>query len=445
MPEKRKLRKLHQLSKDKLVSVLSLGLVLISLFTLLGLTRKSQNIARRASTGVPHAVNWDTSTVKLTADDFFILANGKKFVGAQTYTRVTSDPGDNWYTTLEVEWEEGGLPMRLYMYFHSDGIKWWVDEVRTYDGNNPGNWIYYTNFSPYFEGTLGEPVTGAVSLISDEGDDSIYFKNLYLLPFKDQVPNVPDYKLQPLPGNDVQMKISDVSSVYQVVAKLLDKNGNLVTNQSRFKYEWSVDDNTIVSVTPILYCFGGILNPCPEDKGQLRSISPGDTTVHVKVTDTATGETIGETSWNVNVTYVIIAGTPNAPTNANFTTTVDSQGNARLFLNWEDNSLDENGFMYTYVIDDNHAGNVIRSTGNLTQGLITILPCGADKQYHVSAQVFALNENGTSLPAFAEEVVHPENCVPEPEKPLLPGDINLDGKVDVLDYVILFENFGRRA
>ena len=52
--------------------------------------------------------------------------------------------------------ERGGVEMRLNIYFASDGHDWWANEIRTYNGKSPGDWIEYTG--TFFRTPLGTRV-----------------------------------------------------------------------------------------------------------------------------------------------------------------------------------------------------------------------------------------------------------------------------------------------
>jgi hypothetical protein len=95
------------------------------------------------------SVNWATSYALFQADGFYITANGKTYYGNSPDVQVHSDAGSPTYTTLEVTWHENGDEMRMYIYFHSDGYTWWTDEIRTYNGQNPGDWIYYMDHNTF--------------------------------------------------------------------------------------------------------------------------------------------------------------------------------------------------------------------------------------------------------------------------------------------------------
>ncbi len=118
------------------------------------------------------------------------MAKGKKY-----YPKITvpltahSDPGDATYTTLELTWPDGNnnaTEMRLFMYFKSDGDNWWVNEMRTYDGTIPGDWIYYRN--NYFSTPRGSMFTNSGEQIItqtnvDPSQATIFFKNFKLQAF----------------------------------------------------------------------------------------------------------------------------------------------------------------------------------------------------------------------------------------------------------------------
>ena len=157
-------------------------------------------------------IKWATETVKLEAESFYIMANGKKYYGIHdpgTLMDVRSDPGSNIYTTLEATWKERGSEMKLYMYFNLDPIAkhWWASELRTYDGFKPqGEWIYYQG--PHFTANQGSAYTSnAIELKSTSSErgveGTIYFKKLKLLPFVPKPTLTATPSLSPTPPCEV--------------------------------------------------------------------------------------------------------------------------------------------------------------------------------------------------------------------------------------------------
>lgn len=187
---------LTNVQKVVLVSFISLTVILpiITLATLTG-----PRLASRAETPVTppvtppttptpmpgeNQISWITNTVSLRADDFRLTASGGEYLDNTPDVTVHSDPGNLQYTTLEVTWTERNVEMRLYMYFHANQNQWWASEIRTYNGNASGDWIYYTG--PFFTTPLGQSFSGNIVLNSDPDQTikgTIRFDKLYLQAF----------------------------------------------------------------------------------------------------------------------------------------------------------------------------------------------------------------------------------------------------------------------
>lgn len=140
-----------------------------------------------SNTGKP--VAWNTDRVKLSADNFYMVVNGKKYYAQDSAISVHSDPGTPNYTTLELIWNEMNTPMRLFMYFKADTTKWWMNEIRTYNGQTPGDWIIMAPGN-YFETSLGEVNTAAQADITNATPSQViakvHFGNLKLQAFLNQ-------------------------------------------------------------------------------------------------------------------------------------------------------------------------------------------------------------------------------------------------------------------
>jgi hypothetical protein len=132
-------------------------------------------------------VSWKTGVVSLEADNFYLIADRQTFYGDVETTEIHSDPGDADSCTLEIEWQENGVEMRLYLYFESDGVDWWSDEFRTYNGREDGDWIYYTG--EFFKSRLGTAFMGDFERESNPNNDysgKVHFDNLKLQAFLTQ-------------------------------------------------------------------------------------------------------------------------------------------------------------------------------------------------------------------------------------------------------------------
>ncbi len=108
----------------------------------------------------PKAFHVETPQVLLEADSVTVEAAGGTFRPNSADVEVNSDPGWDHYTTLELIWHERGVEMRINLYFASDGTDWWVTEIRTYDGRDPGDWI--TRTGQFFRTHLGARYEGDV-------------------------------------------------------------------------------------------------------------------------------------------------------------------------------------------------------------------------------------------------------------------------------------------
>jgi hypothetical protein len=132
---------------------------------------------------ISNPVSWETDRVSLEAENFFLVAEGDTFYADVSNIGVDSDLGDSEYCSLELTWQENGVEMRLFMYFSADGTDWWSDEMRTYNGEVDGDWIYY--YGEFFKSNLGTAFTDNVEFEDDTDTLSgiIHFDGLTLQAF----------------------------------------------------------------------------------------------------------------------------------------------------------------------------------------------------------------------------------------------------------------------
>ncbi len=239
--------------------LLSLGIV-VALFVALplfvwGILTQRLDIREKAQsvpapTPVNNAVNWNTQYVALSATNFYINIDGNNLFTGNSELIVTSDPGDDNYTSLEATWQENGTEMRLFMYFNLDSFNnWRVTEVRTYDGENPGEWLYYDGF----EGnSKGNPLSANnFNLISSDNRGFIHFENLSLQPFLplDLPVSVYGFILEPKPIYNIYMtSTQNTNSGYGVNVVLRNEDYSIVTDQSNISYQWLSSDSDIATV-----------------------------------------------------------------------------------------------------------------------------------------------------------------------------------------------------
>lgn len=95
-----------------------------------------------AAPPVGRAVHWSTDVVDLEADDLWLQVGGQVVVPPDDReVRISSDPGDPGYWTLEVSWVADRVEQRINLYFSADDMEWRIDEARIYDGRIPGDWL----------------------------------------------------------------------------------------------------------------------------------------------------------------------------------------------------------------------------------------------------------------------------------------------------------------
>ena len=133
------------------------------------------NASADGATEQNNPIAWQTNRASLMVDDFYITANGARYLG--NGAQLSSDPGDPTYATFESKWMENGREMRLYIYFQADSTHWWANEIDTYDGQLQGDWVTYKG--RFFESPLGQPFNGNLDLAS--GNNAIHLSNLKLL------------------------------------------------------------------------------------------------------------------------------------------------------------------------------------------------------------------------------------------------------------------------
>ena len=139
---------------------------------LVAVTRRGDNNTPASGSGsAPFA--WTTSRVVFTANTFTIDVGGKQFSPTGVKVDAYSDPGNATYATLELQWEQYGVPMWVNMYFTADASNWWVTEIRTYNGlpADTADWVTVTG--EQFRTPLGDTYAGDVDVTANENEAGI--------------------------------------------------------------------------------------------------------------------------------------------------------------------------------------------------------------------------------------------------------------------------------
>jgi hypothetical protein len=194
-------------------------------------------------------VRAETRQVSLTADLLTIEAGGEVFNGAGADMSVRSDAGDAHRQTLELEWVEEGVEMRMNMYFVADGKDWWVNEIRTYDGAVPSDWIHYKG--EFFRTALGRAFHGDVDLTATDGQAGhLHLSNMTLAAFRPPTECGDETSAKyvvvpyadPVDGNSTSVDLFDATTCEHV-------------DPRPFTAEWQSGDASIAEVNG--YDFGG--------------------------------------------------------------------------------------------------------------------------------------------------------------------------------------------
>jgi hypothetical protein len=249
-----------------------------------------------APTPTAPAINWNTSTVSLQADQVGIVAAGQDFAPPTSAHQIDvhSDPGDlppAGYTTLELTWEQHGVEMRINIYFESDAHRWWANEIRIYNGKATGaDWVTFDG--RWFDAPLGQPYTGDLHLAKDGASLDIggLLLKAFVEPSACQQHQTPDALQALYPTIEMGLPPSG----YGAAVRLFDGSCTPITDLSGVAIAWTAEDPSIVAVATD----AGM----PVTTAGLTGRRAGSTVVHVVARDKATGALLATTSMQVTIT-----------------------------------------------------------------------------------------------------------------------------------------------
>lgn len=260
----------------------------------------------------------ETRQVLLTADAVTIRAGDKTFVTAAP-VEVRGDPGEpKSYTTLELTWREHSVEMRLFIYFSSDGNEWWSDEIRTSDGDDPGEWITYKG--DFFRRPLGQAFTGDFTVATPgPAVGSLNLSNLHLEAFRTPAACTAGSGPFVLDPGTSPITMEGYLSGYATAVHLLSTPGcTLVPDEDHYTYEWTSSDPGVVTVERFVH-------PELTRRADLKPGAKGTAIVHVKASDPKTGDVLAETDIEVIVGDVTSVPAPTTlPAPAHPATTITS-------------------------------------------------------------------------------------------------------------------------
>ena len=234
-----------------------------------------------------------TPQVVLDAASVEVDAGGRSFVPPPSVA-INSDPGTmNEYTTLELEWDAQGVPMRIYMYFASDGTDWWATEIRTYDGSLGGEWIEMPG--KYFTSPLGTPYQGDVDV------QSLHIHGLKLEAFRR--PEACTNTGKPLALVADYAKVEDVAGgAFGASVTLVDTATCTPVSIDQVKVSTSTDNPDIATISSDSQVTG---LPVGMIRIGLNLPKAGTTIIHVVARDKTTNEVIDQ----VDIPVIVQAAT----------------------------------------------------------------------------------------------------------------------------------------
>jgi hypothetical protein len=279
----------HARPRSAFVAAIAVAAVVLVVVGIIGAasTRDAVRVGGQPGTGT--AVHFETEQVRLDASALQIEANGRTFTSEGADVDVHSDPGTATYQTLELDWHEHGVEMRLYLYFASDTRDWWVSNLATYNGRSNGDWIGYRG--PLFRTALGSAFTGDVDLVPEGTPQGahLHIANMRLQPFLPPAACATGkgaYAIESNEGAQLSL-IAEPNAAFNDTVTLYDRaTCSAVSTPGRFTYLITSDAPDVIGVDRV-GCPGGLPGGycATHEYFSLSAKAPGRTTVHITAVD----------------------------------------------------------------------------------------------------------------------------------------------------------------
>jgi hypothetical protein len=157
----------------------------------------------------PRELAWSSGGVSLEADvlrlktaDKVFEARGEVAVGDDRYL------GD---VDLELEWFEDGIHQRLLVHASSNETDWWVRDIWAYDGEQDGDWLFFTDLETLTRTPIGQALEGDLRIPNTSAERKKYQPDgsarLVIKGLRLGLPGVSD---RPAPLTDCRSVASDV-------------------------------------------------------------------------------------------------------------------------------------------------------------------------------------------------------------------------------------------
>lgn len=212
-------------------------------------------------------LNWRSEATLLRATGIEIDAAGQTFTTAGD---IHINPGMNaptTYTTLEATWNEHAVEMRVNIYLHSDGVEWWSDEIRHYDGAVAGEWVTYKG--DYFRAPVEMPFVGSLAL------PTLRLPDVFMTSFLRVTCTGAPYSVLAY-----QSGLELVAGGYfRLPMRLQDASCADIGIPAGARIEWSVDDQAIATVQATQEGF--------TSAGDFAALAPGSTMATITLRNAA--------------------------------------------------------------------------------------------------------------------------------------------------------------
>lgn len=240
--------------------------------------RGTQPVPPAASPVVPAGAgfHFETPTVVMDAASIEVIAADRSWVPTDDVV-VDGDPGmPNESGSLELSWHDNGIEQRINLYFQSDGTDWWVNEIRTYDGQAGGQWIEPPAEGEYFRSPLGTSFVGDLDL------PNLRITGMTLEAFRR--PAVCDNPTDPVALLADYPVINSSDGGFGASFQMIDTATCTPLPVAPYRFDYTVDDPTIVAINP-----DEPIDGYPEIKTRvgLTLLEPGATTVHATARNAA--------------------------------------------------------------------------------------------------------------------------------------------------------------
>jgi hypothetical protein len=236
--------------------------------------------------GAASGFRFETPTVLLEASSIAVTVADQTFVPADDVD-VASAP-DMPDPTLELTWHERGIEQRIFVYFTSDGVNWWANEIRTYDGRANAKWIEQRG--EFFTSPLGTAYVGDLEL------PNLTIHGMRLEAFRR--PSACDNPTSPLAliadFPTINGPVADFAATLQIVDTTTCQRQAV----SAFTFDYRSDDPTVATLKSPQTIIADY-EPT-RTRVELELLAPGDTTIHATATDQA-GAVIGSADMRIHV------------------------------------------------------------------------------------------------------------------------------------------------